>query len=397
MKKIFLAIFGVILATIFFFVFKTNQFYQKIYTPKKEPAKEKNEYNILLFGYGGGKHEGTYLTDTIMLFHVDLASKSAALISIPRDLWVKLPTKDGSEFHTKINAIYQTELFPENYPALDKKYLGDKKDANLIKYIISGIFGVKVDNYIAIDFEGFKKAIDLLGGVEVNVEKSFTDYQYPIEGKEKDLCDEQTEQLFKKAEPFLKPGFNPEDRDRVFQEDPKVEEFVKNATSSPQLAFPCRYETVTFTKGKTLMDGETALKYVRSRHSSQDGNDFSRARRQHLLLLAVKEKVLSLGFITKAPSLLDQLGEHIKTDLSIADIKKLSQEGLKTNQYKLTTFVISTNNFLKEGYSPEGGYILYPKEGIDQWQNFQKEIQDILKGITPTPTSQQKSPPSPSL
>ncbi|MGB9707558.1 MAG: LCP family protein [Microgenomates group bacterium] len=396
MKKFFLATLGFFLAAVIFFTFKTLQFYQKIYTPKKEIPKEKTQYNILLFGYGGGKHEGAYLTDTIMLFHLDLASKSATLISIPRDLWVKLPTKDNSDFHTKINAVYQMELFPENYPLLDKRFLGDKKDANLIKYIVGGIFGVKIDNYIAVDFEGFKKAIDLLGGVEVNVEKSFTDPQYPIEGKEKDLCDQQTEELFKKAEVFLKPGYNPEDRDRVFSEDPKVEEFVKNATASPHLAFPCRYETITFTKGKTLMNGETALKYVRSRHSNQDGNDFSRARRQHLLLMAVKDKVLSLGFIAKAPLLLNQLGEHIKTDLSISDIKKLSQESLKANQYYLTTFVISTDNFLKEGYSSEGGYILYPKEGIDQWEHFQKEFKLILKGATPTPPSPQKSQPSPS-
>lgn len=380
MKKIFLVFLGIIFAFILFFLFKTQNFYQKIYTPQKnQEKKEKTQYNILLFGYGGGRHEGTYLTDTMMLFHLDLATKSAVLISIPRDLWVKIPTNNNQDFHSKINAVYQIELFPEKYPVIDKKYLGNKKDANLVKFIIGGIFGLKIDNYVAIDFEGFKKAIDLLGGVEVEVEKSFTDNQYPIEGKEKDLCDTQTEELFKKAEPFLKPGFNPEDRERIFNEDPKIEEFVKNATESPHLAFPCRYETITFKKGKTLMNGETALKYVRSRHSAEDGNDFSRARRQQLLLNAVKDKVLSLGFLPKSISLLDQLGDHLKTDLSLTDIKKLTQEGLKANQYKLTTYVISTDNLLKEGVSREGGYILFPKEGIDQWENFQKEIKNWLK------------------
>lgn len=387
-KKILIVILGFIFGFLAYFSFKTNQFYQKIYTPKNNGfQKEKTKYNFLLFGYGGGRHEGTYLTDTMIFLHLDTASKSAVMISIPRDLWVKLPTKDGSDFSTKINAVYQMELFPEDYPALDKKYLGTNKDASLIKKVVGDIFGQKIDNYAAIDFEGFKKGIDLLGGVEIEVEKPFIDYQYPIEGRENDLCDGEIEELFKKAEPFLKPGYNPEDKERVLKDDPKLDEFLRNATESPHLAFPCRYETLTFKKGLTKMDGETALKFVRSRHADGDGGDFSRAKRQQLLLQSVKDKVLSLGFLSKVIPLMDQLSNHLKTDLSLEEVKKLAQEAKNANQYHLKTFVLSTENLLNESISDDGQYILIPKAGHNNWQDFRIAIKQIIENTEIKPTT----------
>lgn len=379
-KNFLILIIGIFFGVFSYFYLKTNQFYQKIYTPKNHQEKPKTKYNFLLFGYGGGKHEGTYLTDTMIFLHLDTASKSATMVSIPRDLWVKLPTKDQSDFWTKINAVYQMELFPDDYPALDKKYLGSKKDATLIKKIVSDLFSQKIDNYAAIDFDGFIKAIDLLSGVEIEIEKSFTDYQYPIEGKENDLCDEKTEELFKKAEPFLKPGYNPEDKEKILKEDINLDEFLKNATESPHLAFPCRYEILSFQKGKVLMDGKTALKYVRSRHANGDGGDFSRARRQQRLLEAVKEKVISLGFLTKAIPLMDHLGNHLKTDLSLTDIKKLIQEGKNAKEYQLKTYVLSTNNLLEETISQDGQYILIPKAGENDWSEIKNKIKEIIEG-----------------
>jgi len=391
MKKLFIIILGITLAYIIFISLKINRFYKKIYTPKdKKIREEKNQFNFLIFGYGGGKHEGTYLTDTIMIFHVDIKNKKAALISLPRDLWVPLPKKDGSKFFSKINAIYQMELFPESYPQINNKFLGKKDDAALTKFIVSKIFSIPIDYYVAVDFEGFKKAIDILGGIDVNVEKSFTDPAYPIDGKENDLCDEETEKMFKEVEQFLKPGYNPEDKERLLKENPKLDEFLKNATESPNLAFPCRYETLFFKKGKTHMNGETALKYARSRHSLEDGSDFSRAHRQHLLLEAVKNKILSLNLITKAPNLLDQLGDHFKTDFPLSDLAKFSKEVLNIKNYQFFNYILSNKNFLQDSISDDGQYILIPKDGENSWNEIQKSIKKIFEGIdpqtTPTPT-----------
>lgn len=389
MKKIIIIFFVVILAVIAFFLLKSSEFYKKIYTPNllKNILKPKDTYNVLLFGYGGGKHEGAFLTDTIMLLHVDLTTKKAVLFSIPRDLWVKLPTKSGATFHLKINALYQLELgeigdVSNLYPDLDQSHFGAQNDAEYTKYILAQTLNLPVDNYVAIDFDGFKKAIDVLGGVDVNVLRGFDDPEYPIDGKETDLCG--NDEKFKKIEPFLKPGYDPKQREAVLK-DPKLDEFLYNATQTPELAFPCRYETLHFIKGLTHMDGEAALKYVRSRHSLQEGGDFGRSLRQQQLLQAVKDKVLSIGFVPKILPLLDELSGHVRTDFSLSDMKRFIGFAGTAKDYKLVTYVISDQNLLIDSWSDDGQSILIPKEGVDQWDNAQFWIKNIMEGVLPTP------------
>ena len=125
--KISISLAGIfILISAFIFIGRLWGFYDKIHTeakttnhPKEQP---KDEFTILLLGYGGGKHEGTYLTDTIMVLNINIKTNKVLLVSIPRDIWVKVPT-DGEKFHAKINSVYQMGLFPEDYPALDKKLI----------------------------------------------------------------------------------------------------------------------------------------------------------------------------------------------------------------------------------------------------------------------------------
>ena len=165
MKKIIIIIIGIFLAFGIFYFLKIPQSNNKTGV-QPSPKPEKTTYNFLLLGYGGGVHEGTYLTDTIMVAHVDTKIKKATLFSIPRDLWVSLPTKSGSDFHTKINSIYQLELFPKDYPDL-------KKISTTT--ILSQITGLPIDGYVSVNFEGFTKAIDILGGIDIDVKKTFTD------------------------------------------------------------------------------------------------------------------------------------------------------------------------------------------------------------------------------
>ncbi len=380
MKKIILTL-GILFLLYFLFLgFKINRFYTKIYTPQKK-IEPKTEFNFLLFGYGGGQHDGTYLTDTIIVFYLDIKAKKAVLISIPRDLWVPLPTKSGEKFSIKVNAVYQTELFPNTFPDVDQKNFGDKKDAAFFKYIVGQVIGQKIDYYVGIDFKGFKKAIDAIGGVEVNVEKSFVDFEYPVDGKEKDLCGQ--DELFKKAEKYLNHQATEEDL-KELEKDTTLNEFVKNATEAPYLAFPCRYQKVEFKQGKVHMNGETALKFVRSRHSADDGNDFARARRQHLLLQSVKEKVVSLNLLTKIFPLLDTLGDHLRTDVSLDLIKQLMKEVDNINQYQLKTFILSTENLLTDSISQDGQYILIPKAGENDFSEIWEKIKEITIDIAPT-------------
>lgn len=377
MKKVFIIIIGILLAFGVFYLFNNYKFNKKTNQPSLiTPKSEKTAYNFLLLGYGGGVHEGTYLTDTMMIVNLDIKAKKATLFSIPRDLWVKIPTKSGADFYTKINAAYQLELFPEDYPDIKK---------TPTKTIISQISGLPIDGYVSVNFEGFTKVIDILGGIDIDVKRSFTDPEYPIDGKEKELCDKDTEELFKKAEPFITPGFNPDERDRQFKDNPKLEEFIKNASMSPEFAFPCRYEKLEFKKGLTHMDGTTALKFARSRHSETDGGDFARALRQQQVIEGVKDKVINPGFIPKIIPLMNEFKNDVKTDISLDIIKKLMGQADKTKEYKTTTFVLTDQNVLKNAISDDKQYILIPNEGIDNWNGVTETIKNIIKEITPTP------------
>lgn len=349
----------IIIAAVIFLsvIFIIKNIYTSIYTPKgttriSPQPKEKNIYSILLLGLAGGTHDGPFLTDTMMVFSVDLKQKKVLLISIPRDLWVKLPTKSGLDLHTKINTVYQRELFIKESSAIDPAYVGNNEDAELVKFSVSQITGLPIDYYAAIDFSGFIKAIDLIGGVDIIVPKSFDDPDYPIEGKENELCG---------------------------QSENDIPELEKIATSSPSLAYPCRYELLHFDGGKNHMDGVRALKFVRSRHSKQDGTDFGRAQRQQLLLEAVKEKLFSITYLPKILPFLTEMTKYIKTDIDLQLFQTFIREANNQKLYSLVPIVISDKNFVDVSYSSDGQYILIPKVGMDNWTQLSQGIKQTFE------------------
>ena len=175
----------IVLFLIFFGAARLINLYSHINTGTRTQSnpipKEQKVFNILAMGYGGPGHDGAYLTDTMMFTSIDTEHKRVTVVSIPRDIWVEIPTEGESEpFMRKINSVYQTGLFKKNYPAVPTKYAGDQGASELIKEIVGGITGQPLDAYIAIDFDGFKKAVDTLGGVEVDVERSFTDVELSL-------------------------------------------------------------------------------------------------------------------------------------------------------------------------------------------------------------------------
>ncbi|MDP4011118.1 MAG: LCP family protein [Candidatus Roizmanbacteria bacterium] len=380
---------GIVVAISFVAIlYRILGFYNKIHTEtttsphvREEAPAEKKDFTFLLLGYGGGIHEGTYLTDTIMVVNLDLEKKHVILVSLPRDIWVKVPTKNEL-FHSKINAVYQMGLFPKNYPDVDTSLLTEDNPSGLLKKVVEDVTGLKVDAFAAIDFQGFITAIDTLGGINVDVKKTFTDYEYPIEGEEDNLCERDEE--FALIEPIVNKDLSDEEILKIYSEKPELEQFVKDIKDHPPLAFPCRFEELHFDAGTTQMDGETALKYARSRHALEDGGDFNRALRQQNVLDSVKKKVLGIGFIPKIIPLLNELENHIITDLPLADLNKILLESRNSNQYTIDTLVL-TDEFLTDGYSDDGAYIVTPKEGIDNWTKVRKTVQNMKNGITPSP------------
>lgn len=384
MKKIGIIVLVVLAFFTAFFISKGINFYRSIYTKNggifSKKTEPKTSYNILLLGYGGPGHDGPYLTDSMMVAHVDLKTNKVALISLPRDLWVLLPTKSKAIFHSKINAVYQTGLFPKDYPDVKVPVA----EVDLVKDAVKTITGLPIDSYVAIDFTGFTKAIDILGGVDVDVQKTFDDFEYPLENKEQDLCGKDAE--FEQVKKFLEPGYDEEEKKKLFSEKPELEVFFKNITDDPKEAFPCRYEHLHFDAGKIHMDGTTALKYVRSRHSLQDGSDFGRAARQQQFVKAVKDKVISIGFVTKVIPLLDEMKKHIRTDIAPDVLQLFVKEAKDAGLYRTISLRMSDQDYLKSSYSDYGGYILIPRAGEDNWVEIHTMIQNGIAEITPTPS-----------
>ena len=210
--------------------------------------------NTLLLGIGGEDHLAGDLTDTMMLISARLDGKDLVVISLPRDLWVPA-------IRAKLNAVYYYQ-----------KAEDDVEKLRQTKAVFGEILGVPIHYAVMVDFRGFVELVDLVGGVEVEVEKSFDDYLFPIPGLENAL---------------------PES---------------------------VRYEHLHFDEGVELMDGVRALKYVRSRNAQGDeGTDFARSRRQQRLLAALKSRLVAVETLF-SPRRVGEMAE-IYGDYALTDIK----------------------------------------------------------------------------
>ncbi len=354
-------------ASVAFFLSKYNQIVVKPDAPKPQaqatatPTPDPDRpFSILLLGYGGANHDGGRLTDSIIVAQIEPKKARVNLISVPRDLWVNLPIYEDKDFYSKINAAYVIGSDDRNYTQKVSQYTGKSGGGELAKKVIGDVVGFPIDYYVSIDFSGFVKAIDLLDGVDVTVDRSFDDYQYPIEGMEDDLC-----------------GFN--------EETITAMESTMSGLKLEQ-AFTCRYEHLHFDKGVTHMDGTTALKYVRSRHSATDGGDFNRSSRQRNLIIAVKNKIFSIGFLQKIIPSLNLMVSHVQTDIDLNSMEAMISRASDSGEsYSIINTPITEDNVLKQGRSDDGQFILMPRIGIGQYDQIHQYIIDP-NSLTPTPT-----------
>jgi len=200
--------------------------------------------NILLVGadsVDSDGSEGDARSDTIILASLDLKHETVSLLSIPRDTRVDI---EGYKNKEKINHSY-------NYGGID-----------LLKQTVENLLLVPIDYYVIVDFEGFKDIIDILGGVEINVDKRM--YYRTYDG----LID-------------LQPGLQ-------------------------------------------VLNGEQALAFVRFRHEVL--GDVSRVQRQQEFLKAVFAEVMQVNSITKIPELTESISEMMVTDLSNTKLTMLAMK-----------------------------------------------------------------------
>lgn len=301
--------------------------------------------NILLLGIGGGTHDGPDLTDTVIFASIIWKQNRIALVSIPRDLWIP----DRQE---KINAVYSDGEAKQKGEGL--------KDA---ESMIAKVTGQPIHYGFRIDFGGFVKAVDELGGLDINVDNTFDDYIYPITGKEDDSCS---------------------------HSDTEITDFVASHSAETDLQqfFPCRYKHLHFDAGQQHMDGETALEYVRSRHAlGPEGSDFSRSKRQAKVIAAVKAKVFSLQTFldpAKILSLIGILKDSIDTDIPQTDIALFVDQLQKLKSSTIQDGVLDLGDEaagragLLINPTPSADYnfawVLIPKTGSGDYSDIQKYI-----------------------
>jgi LCP family protein required for cell wall assembly len=196
---------------------------------------------------------------------------------------------------TKINGLY----------TIGEQQEEGSGEQKLIKFLTEE-YDIPIHYFATINFNGVKDIVDALGGIDVDVPVAFTDYDYPNDG------------------------------------------YAWINGSSYMVPAP------SFTTGIQKMDGKKALIYARSRHAGGgEGSDFSRNKRQSIIIQAVLEKLKSQNFfdnVTKINTYLGIINKNLKTNMRLDEMTSFAQI-LKEVDLK--------NNFLRANWDSENGFLCY--------------------------------------
>lgn len=229
--------------------------------------------NIVLLGSDRRPRGGAWRTDSMIIVSVDKETDVVRLLSIPRDLWVYIPGHGNNRINT-------ADLWGE----LSRKGSGPER----VKRTIHHNLGIPIHYYVRIDFQGFMKIIDTVGGVDIDVD--------------------------------------------------------------------CPLPDINLTAGMHHMNGREALRYSRSRKST---NDFDRGRRQRKVLMSLWEQALSLDIIPKLPSLWKTMSDSFQTDLPLDQVINLAYIGTKLKPQRILSKAIGAKQ-VTNWYTPEGAAVLLP-------------------------------------
>lgn len=361
-----------VVAIVGLFILLGVLFLLKFSSPKILDTKN-GRVNVLLLGIAGGNHDGPNLTDTIILASYDYQAKNVELISVPRDIWL-------DKHQDKINALYQIGLNRDKSSAL-----------RFVEGEIGNILAVSIPYSVRVDFSGFVKAVDLVGGIDVDVPDSFEDDAYPRDGHETDLCGNKEQDMTLSKDQAKGANVAPGNHKALVSEDGKIATVSAQVDGSlaytPEQVlnfFPCRFERLVFTKGKTHMDGETALKYARSRHApTLEGSDFARSRRQQQILLSFKAKVLTLDILTdpqKMINLVKTFGSSVDTDIPTSQYLEFVK--IAKNLKEIHSFIIDSRGqnplLINPPVEQYGAWVLIPPN--NDFSTIQNYIKDIFSG-----------------
>lgn len=244
-------------------------------TPDSEPLLRTK--NILLLGSDRRPNMPNWRTDVMMIIAIDETRQRVGVISLPRDIYVDvIPGHYGN----KINVI---------------DYLGEQDEPDgggpkLLGQIIEDKIGVPIHHFIRFDFEAFKKLVDALGGVEIEID-----------------C----------------PLYDPYGYD--------------------QGGLPLALDA-----GTHRLNGGQALSYVRSRRI---GGDLERERRQQRFAWAVRTQILDENLLPRVPAIYAALKDSVQTDINLIDAVKLVRFALGLKSEDVHGFVVNGSTMIREGYA----------------------------------------------
>ncbi|PIP65358.1 hypothetical protein COW95_02570 [Candidatus Peregrinibacteria bacterium CG22_combo_CG10-13_8_21_14_all_49_11] len=266
------------------------------------PTDTQGRTNILLLGEGD--ETGEYLLDSIIVASIDEATESIGLLSLPRDLYF-LKTESMGE--GRLNSLYRDYFYELTAHGKSKEEAEEEGMKQLAKEIGAAL-DMNIHHTIKVNFEGFVQAVDAIGGVTVYVPYDIVDPEYPG------------------------PNYT--------------------------------YELFEIRQGTHHFDGETALKYARSRHST---SDFSRSERQQMLLQALGKKVKEEGLLRKPHvllSLFQNFQEHVYTTMSIPELVALAVKGRSINTDTIFAMQLSDRNGLYGDVLEPGGLLYTPPRDL---------------------------------
>lgn len=255
------------------------------------PLTDNATVNFLLIG--SDKRPGSsFRTDTLMIVILWPREGQVSLISIPRDLWIYIPTV-GMQ---RINTAYQSgEL--EDYPG---------GGPGLLEETIAYNLGIHIDHTAMVEFDGFRRIVDTLGGIDVPVSCPYTDWR------------------------LMDPSYDPNNSNNWW--------------------------LYTVGPGFVHMDGDLALWYARARSKS---SDFDRGRRQQEVLRAIFSQALKTDTLSKIPQLYNDLSSTVVTDLGLGDMLKLAPYAPRLTEADIRGYYIRPP-YVTPWTTPGGAAVLLP-------------------------------------
>ena len=255
--------------------------------------------NVLILGLDRRPQQSNVVrSDTIVLATVYPAGPRAALLSIPRDLYVEIPGHGTSRINTA--HFWGENQANGNGPALAIQTVAHN-------------FGVQAHRYVRLDFDGFRAIVDAVGGLDVFVEKPIVDNAYPTDDY-----------------------------------------------GTMRIEIPA---------GLQHMDGETALRYARSRHGS---SDFDRAQRQQQTIVALARRLLEPEVYASLPVIYRVVTDNVDTDVSFPDVLLLAPTLFRVGPDGIEHYVID-REMTRPWTTPTGGAVLLPR-----WEVIIPLVQELF-------------------